>query len=206
MISNVCTYLKEQNGRYLEEFVNFIGCNQVLIHNHSYKIKIPWESFRWLVDIWGYLGCLLILWSSPTRGSLRRLLDRQRLLSCRGPDLPRRRRTLARHWPNGQTWNGSVLDLGPTWSYILCRSLQSVQIEFMRGYSTQCPLKCLHIYIYIHHILQDCTLVSLVDITKNWTASIGANWTDPLNFILPWRHCKTSNCPLTPAQLQQTYM
>ena len=39
---------------------------------------------------------------------------------------------------------------------------------------------------------------------QNWTATEGANWTDPLNFILSSRHCKTSNRPLTPAQLQQT--
>ena len=28
---------------------------------------------------------------------------------------------------------------------------------------------------------------------QNWTATEGANWTDPLNFILSSRHCKTSN-------------
>ena len=96
---------------------------------------------------------------------------------------------------------GSYMVLHPLQIFTICTDWIHERIQY--PVPTQMST---YIYIYIHHILQDCTLVSLVDITKNWTASIGANWTDPLNFILPWRHCKTSNCPLTPAQLQQTYM
>lgn len=110
-------------------------------------------------SIGSYRRCL-ILWSSdPLRlsswGSLRRLLDRQCLFSCRGPDLPRRRRTWARS--NG---HGSVLALSNVWKQFLSSVILyiSLHIEFTRGYSTQCPLKC--------HNLQDCTSISYVDIIK----------------------------------------